>query len=119
VSKSIHQITAAFVLLFTLVVYLLTVAPTVSFWDCGEFIACAYSLGVPHPPGTPLYILIGRLFTLLPIGADPAFPMNLISVLTSAAAVLFVYLIWTPMKARMKPIGMANCLLLWVEPPPL
>lgn len=92
-SKSIHQITAAFVLLFTLVVYLLTVAPTVSFWDCGEFIACAYSLGVPHPPGTPLYILIGRLFTLLPIGADPAFPMNLISVLTSAAAVLFVYLI--------------------------
>ena len=90
--RLIHRITAVGVLLITLVVYLKTVAPTVSFWDCGEFIACAYTLGVPHPPGTPLYILIGRLFTLLPLGEDPAFPMNLISVLTSAIAILFIYL---------------------------
>ena len=90
--RLIHRITAVGVLLITLVVYLKTVAPTVSFWDCGEFIACAYTLGVPHPPGTPLYILIGRLFTLLPLSEDPAFPMNLISVLTSAIAILFIYL---------------------------
>jgi hypothetical protein len=93
VEKRIHRITAAMVLLIALLVYLKTVAPTVSFWDCGEFIACAYTLGVPHPPGTPLYILIGRLFTLLPLGGDPSFPMNLISVLTSAIAILFIYLI--------------------------
>jgi len=74
-------------------VYLKTMAPTVSFWDCGEFIACAHTLGVPHPPGSPLFVLIGRLFGLLPVSADAAFRVNLVSALTSAAAVGLVYLI--------------------------
>ncbi len=70
-----------------------TVAPTVSFWDCGEFIAAAASLGIPHPPGAPLYVLIGRIFTLLPLGADVGHRVNLISVITSGFTGLVGYLI--------------------------
>ncbi len=84
---------AAGVFLISLGVFIKTAAPTVSFWDSGEFVACAFTLGIPHPPGAPLYLLIGRLFTMLPVGEDPAFPVNLISAITSALAVLFVYLI--------------------------
>jgi tetratricopeptide (TPR) repeat protein len=68
-------------------------APTVSFWDCGEFIATAFSLGVPHPPGSPLYLIIGRIFSLIPISSDIAFRVNIISPIVSAVAVLFLYLI--------------------------
>ncbi len=75
------------------IVYMDTLAPTVSFWDCGEFIATSYTLGVPHPPGSPLYLLIGRFFSMLPIGNDIAYRVNLISPLVSAFAVMFLFLI--------------------------
>src|SRR4030065_1755586 len=71
--------------------YYATKAPTVSLWDCGEFIATSYIMGVPHPPGNPLYVMLGRLFTLLPIAGDIAVRVNLISVLSSAAAVFVAY----------------------------
>lgn len=91
--SGLARVCAAGVFLISLAVFVKTAAPTVSFWDSGEFIACAFTLGIPHPPGAPLYLLIGRLFTMLPFHEDPAFPMNLISAITSALAVLFVYLI--------------------------
>jgi hypothetical protein len=80
-----------------LVVYLLTVAPTASFWDCGEFIACANELEVTHPPGAPLFLLIGRIFAMLSFGdkANIAFMVNLISVFASAFSAMFTCWITT------------------------
>ncbi len=72
------------------ITYLLTMAPDVPFWDCGEFIACSNTLGVAHPPGTPLFILIGRIFILFNFFfQNLAERVNFISVLTSSAAVGF------------------------------
>ncbi len=80
--------------LVSLAVYTKTIAPTVPFWDGGEFIATSYILGIPHPPGSPLYILLGRLFTLLPdLGAGIAWLVNFSSCLFSALTVASVYLV--------------------------
>ena len=81
-----NRITAAVIWVFSFVVYTLTVAPTVSYWDCGEFIAAAHTLGIPHPPGSPLYVMLGRLFSVLPIAADFAVRINLFSAFSSAIA---------------------------------
>lgn len=89
----VNKIFAGFVFLFSFIVYYLTIAPTVSFWDCGEFIACSYRLAVPHPPGAPLYLLVGRIFSMLPIFSDIAKRVNFISTLSSAFTVMFLYLI--------------------------
>jgi hypothetical protein len=69
-----------------LLLYLLTLAPTVTFWDAGEFIAAAKTLGIPHPPGTPLFVMIAHVWALIfPIG-EYAFRTNLLSALLSALA---------------------------------
>jgi hypothetical protein len=84
---------AAAVFLIAFFVYRATVARTLSYWDCGEFIACAHILGNPHPPGSPFFVIMGRFFDLLPIGQDPAYRINLLSVVTTAVAAMFSYLI--------------------------
>ena len=86
-----HQnIVGVGVFIIALGLYLKTMAPTISLWDSGEFIACAYTLGIPHPPGAPLYILWGRLFALLPIGSVEQCVV-FISPLVSAAAIWCVF----------------------------
>ena len=67
-------------------------ADTVPYWDSGEFIATPYILGVPHPPGSPLYLIIGRVFSMIPFNPDIAFMVNLISPVVSALAVMYLYL---------------------------
>src|SRR5262245_4305925 len=80
------------VLILTILVgYGITLAPTVSFWDAGEFIATSYIVGIPHPPATPLYVLIGRIFSLFPLGAI-AVRVNYLSLLPSLGALFFLYL---------------------------
>jgi tetratricopeptide (TPR) repeat protein len=92
-SDRMHTVTAILVLVVTFIIYNATKAPTLSFWDCGEFIACSYSLGIPHPPGTPLYILIGRIFTLIPFHEDISARVNMFSALTGAFAAMFAFLV--------------------------
>jgi len=93
IKPTTHNIVGAFVFLIALLVLGSTVSPTESFWDCGEFIAAAFTVGVPHPPGTPLYILIGRLFTMIPFVGDIGMRVNLLSALVSAFSSLLTYLI--------------------------
>jgi tetratricopeptide (TPR) repeat protein len=74
-------------------VFLYSLAPTASFWDCGELIACSYILGIPHPPGAPLYINLGRLFSLIPISREVAYRLNFFTALMGAISCGFVYLL--------------------------
>lgn len=92
-SERLHPSLAVIVLVFTFIIYNATKAPTLSFWDCGEFIACSNILGIPHPPGTPLYILIGRLFSIIPFHADISARVNMFSAISGAFAAMFAFLI--------------------------
>ena len=75
------------------IVYLLTIEPTASFWDCGEFIASAYKLEVGHPPGAPFFMLVGRIFSMFaPLQYVPT-AINVMSALCSAATIGFLF--WT------------------------
>lgn len=93
--KQINNLTGWGVFLVALIVYLLTVAPTASFWDCGEFIACSNELEVTHPPGAPLFMLLGRIFAMFAFNDVTlvAFMINLLSVFSSAFTALFTC--WT------------------------
>lgn len=76
------------------IVYILTMEPTVSLWDCGEFIATAAKLEVGHPPGAPLFLMLGRFFALFANDASTiAYCINTLSALASAATIMFLF--WT------------------------
>lgn len=76
-----------------LTVYLFTLAPSISWWDCPEFITASWCWGIPHPPGNPLYITLGRVFCMWFNSPEMiARGVNFISGLTTAAAAVFIYL---------------------------
>src|ERR1700755_3152667 len=77
------------------ITYVLTLEPSVSFWDCGEFIACAYRLQVSHQPGYPLFAMICKVFSLLSLGdvTKVAYFTNVACALASGATIMFLF--WT------------------------
>ncbi|MGH7617545.1 MAG: glycosyltransferase family 117 protein [Gemmatimonadaceae bacterium] len=78
---------AAFIVsLATLVLYLVTLAPSTAMWDTSEYIAAAYTLGLPHPPGNPLFVIIGRVFSVLPIASSVAVRINILAAICSAVS---------------------------------
>ena len=82
---------AVVVLLVVGAVYFITLYPSVPFWDAGEFIAVSKILGIPHPPGTPFYVLIGRIATMVPIG-NVAQRVNGLSAISAILACVITYL---------------------------
>jgi tetratricopeptide (TPR) repeat protein len=88
-----HVILAILVYLTSFIVYLMTVQRSIPFWDCGEFIAASAILGVPHPPGFPLMVMIGRLASLVPFVTDIAYRINLLSVFFSPFTAMIGYLL--------------------------
>jgi hypothetical protein len=91
--KRVNYIVAGVILLICSVVYIMTMQPNVSFWDCGEFIGCAYTLSIPHPPGAPLWILVGKVATMMPFGDNPAVKMNALAAVSAGFSVMFLYLV--------------------------
>ena len=93
--RRLNSLTGWFLFIVSSVVYLLTIEPTVSFWDCGEFILSAFKLQVGHPPGAPLFLMIGRIATLFAAGdtSKVAMIMNILSALSSGFAIMFLF--WT------------------------
>ena len=92
----INNITGWAVLLFSTIVYVLTIESTASFWDCGEFIASATKLQVGHPPGAPLWSMKARMFAVLAevfTGSTEyiAFAVNVFSALCSSFSILFLF----------------------------
>ena len=93
--RRVNNITGWVLFVISTMVYVLTLEPTVSFWDCGEFILSAFRLQVGHPPGAPLFLMMGRIATMF-AGSDTskvALMMNILSALCSGFAIMFLY--WT------------------------
>jgi hypothetical protein len=102
--RKTNNIIGWIVFAISLIVYILTLEPTVSLWDCGEFLASAWLMQIGHPPGAPLFVLLGRLVGLLAPSSDTvALFINGLSALASAATVLFLY--WTIVRLAMRIQG--------------
>lgn len=91
----LNNLTGWLLFVIATLVYAFTVEETASFWDCGEFIAVSYKLEVPHPPGAPFYLLLGRMFSFFALGQETlvAFWINMLSVISSGLTIMFLY--WT------------------------
>src|SRR6185436_10045658 len=93
--KKINNLVGWFSFLIAAFVYISTIEPTGSFWDCGEFIATAHKLEVGHPPGAPLFMMLARFFILFAGDNVKMIPVmvNVLSALMSAFTILFLF--WT------------------------
>src|SRR5450432_2530796 len=91
--KKVNNISGWVICLIACMVYILTMEATGSFWDCGEFVSSAYKLQIPHPPGAPLFVMMGRFFIIL-FGDSPntaARAVNFMSAILSGFTILFLF----------------------------
>ncbi|MDD4107219.1 MAG: DUF2723 domain-containing protein [Prolixibacteraceae bacterium] len=102
----INLITGWTVFLISAIVYLNTIEPTTSFWDCGEFITTSYKLEVGHPPGAPVFMIVGRFFTIFANKENAALMINAMSALASALTIMFLF--WTITHLAKKIIKSSN-----------
>lgn len=93
--KKINNLLGWLCFIIASVTYILTLEPSVSFWDCGEFISCAYRLQVAHQPGYPLFAMLGKFFSLASMGdkTKVSYFTNMGSALASGATIMFLF--WT------------------------
>ncbi|MGB9720735.1 MAG: protein O-mannosyl-transferase family [bacterium] len=113
--RELKKVLIIVVMVIAGIVYLFTVAPTLSFWDCGEFITSAYTLAIPHPPGTPFYVILGRVWliilgivsSILPISKEIAWHMNLLAIFFSLGSIFLIYKITLKILALSKT-GLSN-----------
>lgn len=92
INKRTNSIIGLIILIIPFIIYFITKPISLSFWDCGEYATCSSILGVPHPPGNPFYIILGKFITLLPLGLADAQSVSLLSIIFSSFAILFAYL---------------------------
>jgi hypothetical protein len=104
--QRINKLTGWGVFAVSLLIYVLTLEPTLSLWDCGEFLTSAYKLEINHSPGAPLFMLLGRVFSMLSFGnpEHAAYSINLVSAVSSAATILFLFwtIVWLVSKLEQK-----------------
>jgi hypothetical protein len=93
--KKINNLLGILCFVIASITYILTLEPSVSFWDCGEFISCAYRLQVAHQPGYPVFAMLGKAFSLLSFGNNAKVPYftNMMAALASGATIMFLF--WT------------------------
>src|ERR1700748_2501707 len=103
--KKINNLLGWLCFVIASVTYILTLEPSVSFCDCGEFISCAYRLQVAHQPGYPVFAMLGKVFSLLSMGEAAKVPYftNMGSALASGGTIMFLF--WTITALAKKLIG--------------
>tara|TARA_Y100000766_G_scaffold89639_1_gene76095 strand:+ start:5876 stop:8833 length:2958 start_codon:yes stop_codon:yes gene_type:complete len=116
--KNLNNYTGWLSFLIALIVYSITVEDTASFWDAGEFIAVSNKLEVPHPPGAPFYLLLGRFFSLFAFNNPElvALSINFLSVIASAFTILFLFWTITHLSSKIiKPDNDTNIFLILIS----
>ena len=90
--NKINRILGIIVCLFSFTIFTMTVEPTASYWDCAEYISTSAKLQVGHPPGAPLFQMLGAIFSIFALEPDQiAFAVNMMSVSSSALTILFLF----------------------------
>ncbi len=121
--KKINNLLGWLCFVIASITYILTLEPSVSFWDCGEFISCAYRLQVAHQPGYPLFAMLGKAFSLLSMGNAAKVPYftNVGSALASGGTIMFLFWTITALAKKLVVATMAKTLtnqisiLLWAQ----
>src|SRR6201995_1490594 len=107
--KRVNNVVGWIVGVIACTVFIMTMEPTGSFWDCGEFVSSCYKLQIPHPPGAPLFVLMGRFFIILFCDSPhtAARGVNFMSAIASGLSILFLFWSIPPFARKLVMKGLA------------